>query len=105
MSGDCMTVTDNTCRNVNFGISVSGNTALISGNLVENFAGDTIADHNLLLRDADTLFMDSAQFDFHLRPDAIDAIDSGSSLLAPVIDLDGIARPPGSGVDLGCYER
>jgi hypothetical protein len=67
--------------------------------------GDTIADHNLLLTDAAILFIDPAQFDFHLRADAVEAIDTGNSLLAPDIDLDGIVRPQGSGVDLGCYER
>jgi hypothetical protein len=67
--------------------------------------GDTVADHNLLLTDRNTLFVDPALFDFHLRPDAVEAIDTGSDLLAPVIDLDGVARPRGGGVDLGCYER
>ena len=67
--------------------------------------GDTIADHNLLLTDAAALFVDPAHFDFHLRPDAIEAIDTGSSLLAPIVDLDGITRPRGSAVDLGCYEH
>jgi parallel beta-helix repeat protein len=254
VSGDCMTVRDNTCRNVDFGISISGNNALISGNLVENFAGDgmrglgndlvfeynvvkncyavnanhddgfqswsinddpprervvlrgntfinyedpnqpfrgtlqgigcfdgfyidwviennlvitdhwhgislygalncriinntvadlndaspgppwimvnphkdgtpsrgcvirnniaatitatgdTAADHNLLLTDRNALFINPALFDFHLRPDAQDAIDTGSNLLAPAIDLDGVTRPQGAGVDLGCYE-
>ena len=55
--------------------------------------GDTIADHNLLLSDAESLFSDPAGFDFHLRADAYEAIDSGSSLLAPAVDLDGVARP------------
>jgi hypothetical protein len=40
VSGDCITVRDNLCRNVNFGISVNGNRSLVSGNTVENFAGD-----------------------------------------------------------------
>lgn len=255
VTGDCVTVTDNICRNVNFGISVSGNTALVSGNLVENFAGDglrglgndlvfeynvvkncyavngnhddgfqswsinddpprervvlrgntfinyedpdqpfrgtlqgigcfdgpyidwviennlvvtdhwhgislygavdcrivsntvvdsndvspgppwilvnphkdgtpsrgclirnnisatitgtgdTIVDHNLLLSNGGALFADPSHFDFHLRPDALDAIDTGSPLLAPAADLDGIARPQGGGFDIGCYER
>ena len=66
--------------------------------------GDTEADHNLLLTDRNALFINPALFDFHLRPDAQDAIDTGSNLLAPAIDLDGVTRPQGTGVDLGCYE-
>jgi parallel beta-helix repeat protein len=66
--------------------------------------GDTVADHNLLLTDRNALFVDPARFDFHLRPDALSAIDTGSSLLAPATDLDGETRPRGSGIDLGCDE-
>jgi len=67
--------------------------------------GDTTADHNLLLTDAGTLFENPALFDFHLRPDAYEAIDTGSALLAPATDLEGVIRPQGNGIDLGCYER
>jgi hypothetical protein len=40
MSGDYMTAKDNYCLNVNFGITVSGDNGTVSGNTVENFAGD-----------------------------------------------------------------
>jgi hypothetical protein len=42
-------------------------------------------------------------FDLHLLPDA-PAIDAGSSLNAPKLDRDHIARPQGNGVDIGAYE-
>jgi hypothetical protein len=32
------------------------------------------------------------------------AVDSGSNLLAPNIDKDGVSRPQGSGFDIGAYE-
>jgi hypothetical protein len=38
--GDDMTIRRNTLKNVDFGITMSGNYGLISGNTVENFAGD-----------------------------------------------------------------
>jgi parallel beta-helix repeat protein len=66
--------------------------------------GDTASDHNLLLTDRNSLFVNPALVDFHLRPEAHEAIDTGSDLLAPVIDMDGVARPQGGGIDLGCYE-
>ncbi len=66
--------------------------------------GDTVNDHNLLITDKNTIFVDPARFDFHLRPDAHEAIDTGTDLLAPSVDLDGESRPKGSGIDLGCYE-
>ncbi len=40
VSGDCTTIRDNQCRNVNFGITIGGNNCRVSGNTVENFAGD-----------------------------------------------------------------
>ena len=40
VSGDCMTIRDSIALNVDFGITVSGNNALVSGTLVENFSGD-----------------------------------------------------------------
>ncbi len=40
VDGTRMTIRDNRLLNVNFGISVEASNSLISGNLVENFAGD-----------------------------------------------------------------
>lgn len=42
--------------------------------------------------------------DFHLL-DTSPAIDAGTTTNAPATDLDGGARPVGSGVDIGAYER
>lgn len=42
--------------------------------------------------------------DYHLRSDS-PAINAGTSLFAPGIDLDGKPRPQGAGVDIGCYEQ
>lgn len=66
--------------------------------------GDTVEDHNLIVTDPAALFANPADFDFHLRSDATSAIDMGASLLAPSIDLDGVTRPRGNGIDIGCYE-
>ncbi|MDY6793932.1 MAG: right-handed parallel beta-helix repeat-containing protein [Actinomycetota bacterium] len=41
--------------------------------------------------------------DYHLEGDS-PAVDAGSSRDAPSIDLDGNARPAGSGYDIGAYE-
>ena len=64
--------------------------------------GDTVTDYNFLITDRNALFVDPVRFDFHLRPDAHGAIDTGSDLLAPSVDLDGEQRPNGIGIDLGC---
>lgn len=40
MAGDHMTARGNTSRNVNFGITISGNNGVVAENTVENFAGD-----------------------------------------------------------------
>lgn len=42
--------------------------------------------------------------DYHLRSGS-PAVDAGYAASAPTVDLEGTARPQGSGVDIGCYER
>jgi parallel beta-helix repeat protein len=49
------------------------------------------------------LFVDAADGDYHLRATA-SAVDAGSSLLAPPMDLDGGLRPIGGAVDIGADE-
>lgn len=61
-------------------------------------------DHNLVIQDPGTLFVNPAGFDLHLLPGAADAIDKGSSEQSPATDLEGVPRPQGAGVDLGAYE-
>ena len=39
-SGDYVRVVGNRCRNINFGISISGDRSVVRNNLVENFCGD-----------------------------------------------------------------
>lgn len=66
--------------------------------------GDTIEDHNYRLAEGDNLFVAPEAFDFHLRDTATAVIDAGRAEQAPTIDLDGLLRPRGDGIDLGCYE-
>lgn len=41
---------------------------------------------------------------YHLKSGSL-GIDMGYSLSAPSIDLEGISRPKGNGVDIGCFEQ
>ena len=52
---------------------------------------------------SDPLFVDSEGGDYHLRADS-PCIDAGTLTGAPSSDLEGTARPKGSGHDLGAYE-
>lgn len=53
--------------------------------------------------DADPLFVDPANRNYHLRVGS-PCINAGTSDGAPLTDLDGTPRPQGSGYDMGAYE-
>ena len=61
------------------------------------------ADHNLIVKDPQALFVDLAAYDLRLR-NGSEAIDAGSSELAPARDAAGTSRPQGSAIDIGAYE-
>jgi parallel beta-helix repeat protein len=62
-----------------------------------------VADHNIIIKNPDDFFVGYQTFDLHLKAGCI-AIDSGSSALAPAIDITGAPRPFGKAVDVGAYE-
>jgi parallel beta-helix repeat protein len=49
------------------------------------------------------LFVNVGMNDYHLAAGS-PAIDAGTSLLAPAVDLEGNSRPRGNGFDIGAYE-
>jgi hypothetical protein len=59
------------------------------------FSGDIV--------NVDPLFVNVGNSDFHLRAGS-PAIDTGVSLTAVPVDMDGKARPQGAGWDIGPYE-
>lgn len=62
------------------------------------------ATHNMTVADLAEVFEDASQGDFRLR-EGSPAIDAGSADFSPEVDIIGTARPQGSGVDVGAYER
>lgn len=78
---------------------------IVVGNSNEQIKGTSYpgvtADHNIVTGDP---FVDSVAKDFHLKASASDAIDAGSSLLAPRFDFENNVRPAGVGYDIGAYE-
>ncbi len=78
---------------------------VVRNNLATDFknAPGVLEENNLRIQDPAALFVDPAHFDLHLLPGAA-AIDAGSSLDAPKLDRDRIARPQGKGIDIGAYE-
>ncbi len=63
-----------------------------------------VADHNVefAYANAGALFV-APPFDLHLLP-GTNAVDTGSAILTPTIDIEGVPRPQGAAVDLGAYE-
>lgn len=79
---------------------------VVRNNLVTdlNLASSGVTeDHNIIVKDYASFFVDAAGYDLHLLPGAA-AVDQGSPDLAPSIDVDGIPRPQGAAVDVGAYE-
>ncbi len=78
---------------------------VVRNNLATDFrnAPGVLEENNLRIQDPASLFVDAEHFDLHLLPGAA-AIDAGSSLDAPKLDRDHIARPQGNGIDIGAYE-
>lgn len=64
---------------------------------------DLTMDHNLEYNHPEELFRDYQGGDFRLRPEC-QAVDAGSSELAPERDIAGVSRPQGAAFDLGAYE-
>ena len=72
-----------------------------------SFSGGVTEDHNIeiTMNEASTYFVNSSggNGDYHLIVTS-SAVDAGSSVNAPTIDKDGVARPQGNGFDIGAYE-
>lgn len=62
------------------------------------------SDHNLLLpADLVGSFVDPAHLDIHLATGS-PAVDQGSSIQAPTVDVNEVPRPQGAGFDVGAHE-
>ncbi len=70
----------------------------ISYSLIDDYAG---SNNNIY---ADPLFVDSANNNYQLNSTS-PAIDAGTAVGAPTVDLAGNLRPQGDGVDIGAYEH
>ena len=81
---------------------------VIRNNLTTSMSNDADigdVDHNFTISFSsyDSYFVDAKNFDLSLKESAR-AIDRGSELDAPAIDIIGTSRPQGNGFDLGAYE-
>ena len=79
---------------------------LDGGNSVLSLAqwqATTGQDTHSIVATPDQLFVNPAGNDYHLKAGS-PAIDAGTATQAPLVDLEGHARPHGNGFDIGCYE-
>ena len=79
---------------------------VVRNNLSTDFSlagNNVVGDHNIEFTNAAALFL-APPFDLHLKP-GTPAVNSGNPLLAPPVDVEGVPRPQGPGIDLGAYER
>jgi MYXO-CTERM domain-containing protein len=61
-------------------------------------------DENSVASDSAAVFVDAAGADYHLAMNG-PAVDAGTTTNAPEGDLEGNARPSGTGIDVGAYEH
>ena len=80
--------------------------SIVRNNLATAFrpaATGVASDHNIVVGDTSSLFVNAAAHDVRLRAGAA-AIDAGSAALAPAKDIEGTPRPQGPRMDVGAYE-
>lgn len=81
--------------------AVQNNLVISNRNDQQTVDGTNLTSAAHLFRNADA---DFAAADFKLKA-LSEAVDAGKSAGAPGTDLEGTARPQGSGIDLGAFER
>ena len=98
-------VRNNICsENNQFQIALfEGTNVIVDHNLIDGYRGYPGEIYGDDYVEGDPKFVNPAAVDFHLMLDS-PAIDNGSSVDAPNVDFDGIARPQGAGYDIGAYE-
>jgi hypothetical protein len=88
------------------GKTTSENT-VVRNNLVDSKIGlagaRNTSDHNIIVKQPGRYFLDMDNLDVRHKPHS-PAIDSGSAASAPDVDIDGVQRPQGAGIDIGPYE-
>ena len=88
------------------GKTISKNT-VIRNNLVDSeisYPGiDNKVDHNIVVKDPNLFFRNPLEYDMRHKQGS-PAIDAGSFISAPKVDINGIRRPNGIAVDVGPYE-
>ena len=80
---------------------------MVRNNLLDSEASlpqaTNTADHNIVVNDPKRYFRDPDNYEMQHKQGS-PAIDAGSSASAPKIDIGGVKRPQGAGIDIGPYE-